>query len=193
MKIGDDASLFRETYYRLYNYKNGKNLGAVQSVRFDGGEDNFGRVYKPVWPRLAKKLTDKRIDIVAYLEDVFDVCTIRMPQDAVKDNVIQDYLDRASNDDHVRRVWDMEDIVLSRAVKLRRILGDSKDRAVMVTVLDQNLDVSPLTRYLFALLNGVESYLTEEDAMEAFNQYNRRRSAYDKWCGDRIPEGWKKK
>ncbi len=193
MKIGEDAKLFRDTYYRLYNYKHGKNLGSTTSVRFDGGEDAFGRMHTPVWPRLAKKLTDRRIDIVDYLEEVFDRCSIRTPHDTVKEYLIQNYLDSASNNDLVKRIWDSEDAVLERSVKLRLLLGDAMDRAVMVTVMDRTLDVSPLTRYLFALLNNAVQYLDNTDLKDAYEQYEKRHAAYDKWCHDRIPPEWRDK
>ena len=187
---GNAAELFREVYLRMYNEVNGTRYGRAAIPRFDGGVASDGRKYKAIWPKVAQKLLDAGIDVEDYLIDILSREKITSPQEAVRDIFIRRYKTEMESDSSVRDTWDSEENILRQNIQLRMNLGEDVYMALTGAVCDPGLGVSPLTRYLFSVINN-RNDLAQGFETDARIQYQRRRAAYNRWCPERIPEEWK--
>lgn len=189
--LNPNEKLFRDTYYTLFNSRNGTKYGLKPVPRFDGGTAVSGRHYKAVWPRLTAVLAANGIAISDYLETIMFKYDIRSPQDTVRPAYISDYLEKVEHDDSVRIRWNIEEKLLVNALKIRVRLGDRLARAFEKVLADSSIDVSPLVKYTFARLNQKDAWITQELTQAAWRQFLERRAAYLKWCSERIPKEWR--
>lgn len=185
------AEQVRQVYYTKYNELNHTRYGTANYPLYDGGVDIYGRNHKPVWPKIVKALLARDIDIFDYIGDIFYRHIINRPQDLIRTDIIEDYIERRDSP-LVLRKWDAEESAINSQLKFRVALGDSLEQAARTVLLDISSEVSPLVRYVFARKAFPSIDVGETTREAAKQQYLSRRTAYDKFCCERIPEEWRK-
>lgn len=180
----------RNIYFEKYNETNHTRLGLKPIPRWDGGTGPDGRKYTRKWDKWAEAVESKNLDLREYVTAQFQRGNlITGPEDLFNTSMINSYCDVKRNSKEFEQRWNTQEQILLAQIKLREKLGDSRDRAVRFVLKDKSLQVTPLVRYAFGLLNN---YVVEEYRDEARAQYLKQKCWYDAQCKNRIPKEFKK-
>lgn len=189
-KSKEAGDKLRNIYFEKYNEVNHTRLGLKPTPRWDGGTGPDGRKYTRKWDKWASLIESKNLDLIDYVNAQFQRGNlISSPEDLFTEAMINSFCDVKRNSREFEQRWNTQEQILLAQIRLRERLGDSRDRAVRFVLRDRSLQVTPLVRYAFGLLNN---YIVEEYRDEARAQYLKQKCWYDAQCQDRIPKEFKK-
>lgn len=197
LSMDEVAALVRALYCAEYRRMSpaAANYGEVRIPRWDGGEDpNTGRVYQPVWPKIATFLMTRNIEPGAYIAVQFAHrrgLTPPAPNTLISANAIQRWEAHAKLELPILTgEWRRQQTALEmRLRELRQTHPQASEQQILVTAIhDQHVvDVSALFRYCAAMHYGLPQ-VAERYAAAALNQYLMQRRQYDAVAGAAIPD-----
>jgi len=165
----------------------------VPGPQLDGGCSASGRVTTPVWPKLAKFIFENGLHPVFFIRAQFHQCGGRPPLNPLmltNDKAVQRYKH------FVASKADIKDLVVARDTQMRaardavelnkRFYGPTNIDIYRDVILDNNVDITALFRYVLALQCKQQDLANLwHDA--ALKQYLYEQDAYDLAWGQMVP------
>lgn len=184
----------RENYCFGMQRRGKREYGAYFIPQFDGGQSESGRTYKKnIWDAIYKFLCENEIDVSEYVEFVFDTCKSINTPNALKNQELVVRFKRCHSRTTKPLIWEMEvNKILTEFMFKSSLFPDDLIKAYKCVLLNDDIQVSPLTRYSYGVANGME-FLVRPLEEEAFQQYFERRFFYERFYKDNIPENIRKR
>jgi len=185
--------LVRKHYCLGMRCRGKRQYGAYYIPRYDGGTDSDGKKYKSnIWDSIYKVLSENQIDVEGYVEYVFNRNKSLITPQILK---IPDLINRYKKEllrEEKPTIWEFEDNRLITELTVQSHIFSDQIQIYNRVLLDDTINVSPLTRYSFGVKSGM-SFIVKPLEEEAFQQYFRRRYFYERYYSDKIPEQFRKK
>lgn len=197
LSVDGVAALIRALYCAEYRRMSpaAANYGDVRIPRWDGGQDpNTGRVYQPVWPKLARFLMTRNIEPATYIATQFSHrrgLTPPAPNTLMSQVALERWEAQARLELPILTgEWQRQHTALTmRITELRQTHPTATEQQILVTAIhDQHVvDVSMLFRYCAAVRHALPQ-VAARYAAAALNQYLMQRRQYDVVAGAEIPD-----
>ena len=170
-----------------------KTYGTYIMPRLDGGVAEDGKRYKKnAWDGVYKVLSENQIDVEGYVEFVFSRnATVASPNILKSPSLLEKYKKELQREEPPS-LWDFEINRILTEITLKVDLFDEPAKAFEYVLLDDTIQVTPLTRYAYGVGDGME-YIVRPLEEEAFKQYFEKRYFYERYYKDRIPENLRKR
>lgn len=188
------GGLLVRKHYCLGMRRQGKRqYGSYVIPRYDGGTDSSGKKFKSnIWDSIYKLLSDNQIDVEGYVEFVFSRNkSVSNPQVLKAPDFINRYKKELYREEKPT-VWEFEDNKIMTELSVQGHILTKQIDVYTRVLLDDTINVSPLTRYSFGVKSGMY-FVVKPLEEEAFQQYFRRRYFYERHYSDKIPEQFRKK
>jgi|JI10StandDraft_1071094.scaffolds.fasta_scaffold21844_4 hypothetical protein len=191
------AKLLRRLYCMQYRQTkpSSSDYGEHPIARWDGGIDSAGKVFKPVWPKLAELVVDGQLDPYAFIRRGFAVyrtkATPPTPSQLQSEAVLSEYRRyKATIVADLRDYWDREclELDMRRRVLLATISNVSEHAATITALLDTPTPTgdAAMFRYVAAAIMGCDR-VCEFCHTQALLAYSNQKIDYDAAWGEKIP------
>jgi hypothetical protein len=197
------CELVRESYcqhvrafYASQNVFDYQTYGDRELPQYDGGTTRAGRNYKPLWPKLAKLILDKQLDVRDYVRATFRSWEGQKhpaPNYLLSAAAMERYEDYKSTHplgrgtEVARELKINADLATTRIEMVKVMQNVDEHQAQIKTILDPFTELSALFRLCMAV-NGGHDNLVPELVNEALAQYISNRDAYDDTWESFIPD-----
>lgn len=159
----------------------------------DGGIDAAGKNHKPVWPKLATFVTKASVNPMLFVRAQFylNMRPPMSPNMIMNDVAIsryRDYLSYEKDFQSLKVAKDCQIRAAHDAIELnKKIYGPNSIDVYRDIILDPNISISALFRYMLALECG-DQKLAKQWFDEAYKQYIYNKQGYDSVWNDLIPK-----
>lgn len=182
------ALLVRQAYVNQIRARQGKpHYGQYVMPAFDGGVSESGRKYsKSVWERIGDALDQRKFDVFEFMEYVFTVNSNIDTPAVVISNRNLDLYEKYISELKAPTIWELEENKIKAEITVKSSIYNSSQVGLEITLLNDNIDVSPLSRYAYGCRNNCEAMVKCLETA-AYSQYLRRRFFYERFYKDKIP------
>lgn len=195
----------REIYWSFFDSFSEKATGrrtrgaARNNPRWDGGEDDYGREHRPVWPKIVRTAVEAEIDVYDLIAAQFNVASLVSPPQPGQCHGPQAVanVNRSGEMSKHMLLGELSSyrdrLIVSVGLRLRGSAeaGPTVDRVNEIhreVVVDPTVEIDPVFRYCEANRLGVGHRLSPAMKASALLAYMSRRKAYDAVWGSFIPE-----
>jgi hypothetical protein len=166
------------------------HYGYKDIVRWDGGEDRYGRENKPAWPKIVAFAASAGVDPLRLIQATFQYATglAPTPDDCRSEKAVRAYKARNSSSyEKISLYWKSQSDLVRRELVLRaaRYKPDQEDELLLDVLWDGLLAVGPLMRFTLAHQKGLKSQ--GDWLFPAVLEYVGNRETFDRLLGDRLP------
>lgn len=192
--ISSGGLMVRKHYCLGMRQRGKRDYGAFIIPQFDGGQSGSGRTYKKnVWDPIYKFLCENEVDVGEYVEFVFDTCKAINTPHTLKNQELVERFKRYISRRAKPLIWEMEvNKIMTEFMFKSSLFPEDLSEAYRCVLLDDDIQVSPLTRYSFGVSNDME-FIVRPLEEAAFRQYYAQRFFYDRFYKDNIPENFRKR
>ena len=192
--ISSGGLLVRRHYCIGMRQRGKPAYGEYVIPKFDGGQSQDGRTYKKnVWDEIYKFLCENEVDVEEYVEFVFDTCRSINTPNALKNQELVERFKHYISGRSKPLIWEMEvNKIMTEFMFKSTLFPNDLSEAYRCVLLDDDIQVSPLTRYSYGVFNNME-FIVQPLEEAAFRQYYVRRFFYDRFYKDKIPENIRKR
>lgn len=171
------------------------DYGDEPIAKYDGGRDRYGRKHTPVWPKIAKLILDREMNLDNFIAATFRSWEGQTHPAAtyfLSEGAIQRYEDFKGADprgrvDVLARELKVSTEVLLTKIEMEKVGGRDEAEAQASAILDPFAQVSPLFRLCAAVIGG-HNRLVPLLLNDALTQYLGNRTAYDEAWDSFIPD-----
>lgn len=185
--------LVRKHYCLGMRHQGKRSYGTYVMPRFDGGQAPDGRVFtKNVWDGIYRVLSENKIDVEGYVEFVFSRNRAVASPNILKVPELLEKYKKELQRETPPSIWEFEIDKILTEIALKAYAFSDPIAVNECVLLDDTIQVTPLTRYSYGVNDGME-FIVRPLEEEAFKQYFARRYFYDRYYSDRIPENLRKR